>query len=97
MGFMVLLVVGLLVAMLKAKAIMIMWGWFLIPIGLPAVPPFGLVLGCIYMWDLLHSPSWEDIKEHEASEMISMVVVTITHIVLILGIGWMIKLAMNTG
>lgn len=97
MGFVVLLVVGLLLAMLKAKAIMIMWGWFLIPIGLPAVPSFGLMLGCVYIWGLLYGPSWEDIKEHGASQVIQMVAVSLAHVVFTLGIGWMIKMAMSTG
>ncbi|KKM99690.1 hypothetical protein LCGC14_1145390 [marine sediment metagenome] len=90
MVFILLIVISFIISMAKAKAITIMWGWFVVPMGLAPIS-FGLTFGCVYLLGLIHGPSWEDIEEHDATQHVIMIATNIIHIVLTLCIGWLIK------
>ena len=96
MGWLLLIAFGLGIAMVRAKVILVLYGWFLLPLDFPEIS-FGVMLGVMYMWSVLNHPSWEDMKEHELSEVFMLGFVSLFHVGMTLLICWLIKMAMMTG
>ena len=96
MGALLLILCGFLVAMLRAKILTVMWGWFIVPLGMPPLS-FGIALGLMFTIGLIYGVKYDDLKERETSEHVMFILVTIVHAFIALGFGWFVKTAMLTG
>jgi len=96
MGMLLLLVFGFLVAMLRAKILMSMWVWFIVPLGAPSLS-FGIALGLMFTLGLIRGVSFNDLKERETAEHFMHVFMCVIHAFMALGFGWFIKTAMLIG
>jgi len=96
MGHIALLVAGILVGMLRAKILVSMWAWFVVPLGAPDLT-FAVAFGLMLTIGLVRGISHEILQDRGEGEYVTLFFLRVFHAFLILGAGWIIKTAMLTG
>jgi len=86
---------GIVVSMFRALALTILWKWFVVPFGVPALS-FWIALGILYTYNLIDGPTWADLEDHTAEDGLKMCLACIIQVIISLGLGWSIHLVSTT-
>ena len=84
----------ILTMMVRAKVISVLWGWFVVPLGMHSLS-FSSAFGCLVLISVIRGVDWEDIKEHELPDYFRQIIMSFIHIAICFGIGALVNCAIQ--